>query len=405
MSGMNEHLELNAPAVRQNVTHEAASADTLHDGDMKTLMVLGQIPGLFWTTDQQLRLTGINGAGLNRFPSDLLGKHVAELVHADTPGSPALIAHAAALAGRASVFEFSHKGRTYQGNAEPLFDCRGQQKGTISIAIDITERKRMDEEKRDKEARAAETRKIQSLTNLAGGVAHSFNNLLTAIMGYTSLTSMNLPSESPLRTFLQGIESAAQCAADLAWQMLVFAQRTKLQAQNLQLNRLIDFINSQTSITSQATVTLDLAGDLPEMRGDPDQLQQLIRVLLINAIEAVGDSPGTVTLKTKTVCVDRAYLAENFPGENLETGWYVLFQVSDTGCGMEDDVRMRIFEPFFSTKFLGRGLGLAAALGIIKAHHGAISVQSQRGVGSVFKILLPCRFPARTGEFLAANPA
>ena len=262
-------------------------------------------------------------------------------------------------------------------------DSRPQQ--FVSIRADITQRKESEDALR-------QSQKLESLGVLSGGIAHDFNNLLTTILGNTNLGTMHLPPESPAIPYLQQIEKATLRAADLTRQLLAYAGKGRLQVLEVDLNRLVEEMTQllTVSLSKKAVVRYDLAPALPLISADPSQMQQLVMNLVTNASEAIGDEiSGLITLRTGVQMVDDATNSGLLPSLPLPAGRYVTLEVSDTGCGMSPEVRERIFDPFYTTKFTGRGLGLSAMLGILRSHKGSLKVYSELGRGSVFKLFLP----------------
>ncbi|NBV25310.1 MAG: PAS domain S-box protein [Proteobacteria bacterium] len=241
------------------------------------------------------------------------------------------------------------------------------------------------------ETRLQETQKLESLGVLAGGIAHDFNNLLTSILGNASLARLDLPPHSPADQSLERIETASLRAADLCKQMLAYAGKGRLVVQPVNLTRLVQETAHllQVSISKRAVLKFDLAQNLPAVMVDASQLRQIVMNLVINASEAIGERSGIIALSTGLVRADRGYLADTRLAGDLPEGDYVFLEVSDTGCGMTPEIQARIFEPFYTTKFTGRGLGLAAVLGIVRGHRGALMVDSVPGKGSTFRLLLP----------------
>jgi CheY-like chemotaxis protein len=184
---------------------------------------------------------------------------------------------------------------------------------------------------------------------------------------------------------------AAEKAAHLTQQLLAYAGKGRFVSEKIDLSVLVREISElvQSSISKTVQIRLELEDRLPAVEADPGQIQQVIMNLVINGAEAIGEAVGTVLVTTGSQMVDEEYIRNNFMGEPLEPGPYVTLEVHDTGAGMDEAVRSRIFDPFFTTKFTGRGLGLSAVLGIVRAHKGTIRVYSEPGRGSSFKILLP----------------
>ena len=269
-------------------------------------------------------------------------------------------------------------------NASVYRDDSGEVLGVFAAARDITERKRAEE-------RMRHAQKLESLGVLAGGIAHDFNNLLMAIVGHTDLALGKLPPVSPIREHLEEVERASQRAADLCRQMLAYSGKGRFVIEPLDLGEVVKEMSDMLSmsISKKAILRYRLSRELPRIEADASQIRQVVMNLIINASEAIGDNPGDITLATGTVDCDRVYLREIGGGEDLPEGRYVFLEVTDTGTGMDKETQKKIFDPFFTTKFTGRGLGLAAVLGIVRGHRGAIKVYSEMGKGSTFKVLLP----------------
>jgi PAS domain S-box-containing protein len=270
-----------------------------------------------------------------------------------------------------------------------LLDTEGNVKGVLEINRDITERIRMEEKLRERA-------KLESLGVLAGGVAHDFNNLLTGILGNASLLLDDAPLGSTTWSFAKGICESSERAAKLAHQMLAYSGRGRFFVKSLDLSEQIRHQSAliQSSVPKNVEVVFDLADGLPPINADGSQLQQLVVDLVINGAEAIGSEAGRVTIATRTQLVDKAYRRTLLLAEHLEPGLYVVLEVSDTGSGMDQETKAKIFDPFFTTKFVGRGLGLAAVLGIVRGHKGAMRVDSRIGEGSTFRVFLPANAEA-----------
>jgi PAS domain S-box-containing protein len=262
----------------------------------------------------------------------------------------------------------------------------------LSAIVDITARKRAEEQRRRLETQIEQAQKLESLGILAGGIAHDFNNLLTGIMGNTSLALETLSGENPARRQLQNALSASERASQLTRQLLAYAGKGRFLVEPVNLSALVREIAGliEMSISKNVQITLQLNDDLPRIEADSSQVQQVVMNLVINGAEAIGtDKPGTVRLTTATQLVDEDYVRAAFSADEIKPGTYVTLEVCDTGSGMDEQTQAKIFDPFFTTKFTGRGLGLAAVLGIVRGHKGALRVYSTPGLGSTFKVLLP----------------
>lgn len=261
----------------------------------------------------------------------------------------------------------------------------------VGRMTDITERKRTEAERAQIEKKLLETQKLESLGVLAGGIAHDFNNLLTGVLGNAGLARLDLPLSAPAREQIDQIERAAQRAADLCKQMLAYSGKGRFVVQSVDLNELVDDSLGllAVSISKKAVLRFNPGTDLPPIQADATQIRQVVMNLVINASEALEDRNGQITLNTGAIAIDAAYLATaQFTGD-IAPGPAVFLEVSDTGTGMARETLARIFDPFFTTKFTGRGLGLAAVLGIVRGHKGAIKVYSESGAGTTFRILFP----------------
>ena len=274
----------------------------------------------------------------------------------------------------------------------PLLDDAGRPYALCGIATDITDHKAGEEHRLVLERRLLESQKLESLGVLAGGIAHDFNNILTAILGNANLAALDLPEDHLVRPQLNQIELAARRASDLCAQMLAYAGKAAFVTAPVNLTTVV----RDTAVLLEATVgrrvrlELNTFDQLPAVLGDATQLRQIVTNLVINASDAIGDrTDGTVTVRTFMREMVPESFAAAVQSPALKAGNYVGLEVTDNGGGMTPEVAHRIFEPFFTTKFSGRGLGLAAVLGIVKSHRGALFVESTQGEGTVFRLFFP----------------
>ena len=260
-------------------------------------------------------------------------------------------------------------------------------------AHEISELKRAAAERLVFERKLQETQRLESLGVLAGGIAHDFNNLLTGILGNASLALFELGEKSPAEESLCAIKQGAQRAADLCRQMLAYSGKATFNIRTLSLNGLVKETAGllQISIAKNAQLDFCLDPALPLVEVDATQMRQVVMNLVINASDAIGDREGTIRLRTGTVRIEPGELGQSgfVAAQALTEGDYVFLEVADSGCGMAPETQARIFDPFFTTKFTGRGLGLAAVLGIVRGHKGAIRLSSELGRGTTFTVLLP----------------
>ena len=267
--------------------------------------------------------------------------------------------------------------------------------GVIISLDDTTARFNAEEERLELERRFQQTQKLESLGVLAGGIAHDFNNILTIILGYCYVFKEEIDPQSTHADYLKKIEDAANRAADLCQQMLSYAGKNELKHTPTRMNSLVDEIVKMlhSGIKRNVTIELDLH-DVDMIIADSSQIQQIVMNLIINAAEAIGEKKGTIRISLRKAEVAPEQPEADFTGKTIMAGRYVCLEVSDDGCGMDKETQNRIFEPFYTTKFAGRGLGMSATLGIITSHGGALQLSSEPGAGSGFKVFLP--LPAKS---------
>jgi PAS domain S-box-containing protein len=267
----------------------------------------------------------------------------------------------------------------------------GTQNYLVGFAHDVTDRVAADRHRGVLENKLLDAQKLESLGILAGGIAHDFNNLLTGILGNVSLMRLELPVSSALRDHVDQIESVTIRAADLCRQLLAYSGKGRFVVQPLDTSEVVRQTAQllKLSIGKNATLRLDLADNLPLVEADAMQLRQVVMNLVLNAAEALGERAGNISIVTGVLQAEGDYLRSTFLAPELSEGSYVFLEVSDNGCGMGAETQAKIFDPFFSTKFTGRGLGLSAVLGIVRGHKGAIKVYSELGRGTTLKLLFP----------------
>jgi signal transduction histidine kinase/ActR/RegA family two-component response regulator len=257
-------------------------------------------------------------------------------------------------------------------------------------------RDRLEDQQRTEE-RLRQTQKLESLGILAGGIAHDFNNLLTGVIGNINLALDLEPPMSPQRRYLDDALHASDRAADLTRQLLAYSGKGRFSIQLLDLSAVVREISAliQSSIPKNVQVMLKLADGPTYVTADAAQLQQIVMNLIINGAEAIGrETDGLVVVETGLAEVDEDYLRTTLAADGAHPGEYVYLEVRDTGCGIDEATLSKIFDPFFTTKFMGRGLGLAAVLGIVRGHEGALKVESTPGRGASFRVLFPATHTA-----------
>jgi len=284
----------------------------------------------------------------------------------------------------------STKERFFNFIYNPWRDGDGDIAGVMSFAVDVTDQVHARKQLEANEQKLRQSAKLESLGVLAGGIAHDFNNLLVGILGNASLVFEMLPPDAAARPIIQQVVEAGERAASLTNQMLAYSGKGKFVVQFVDISETVRQTTSllESSIPRTVQLRLQLSEGLPAIEVDVVQIQQLIMNLVINGAEAYGDRPGTVIVTTAAVVVDELDVQERTFRE-INPGPYVYLEVQDTGSGMDEETQAKIFDPFFTTKFTGRGLGLAAVLGIVRGHRGTIKIYSTPGVGTTFRVLLP----------------
>jgi two-component system, cell cycle sensor histidine kinase and response regulator CckA len=257
----------------------------------------------------------------------------------------------------------------------------GGRRVRLALITDITEQKRL-------ESQLQQAQKMEAVGRLAGGIAHDFNNLLTVILGYSSSILQKLDEKDPLRSKVSEIETAGQRAANLTSQLLAFSRKQILQPQTLELNTVVSNIGQMLRrlLGEDIQIALHLDGALGQIQADPTQLEQVLVNMAVNARDAMPHG-GQLVIETHNTEVSRELAFA--PG--IPPGPYVVLVVTDTGCGMDEATKARVFEPFFTTKEVGKGtgLGLSMALGVVQQSGGTVTVYSELGIGTTFRIYLP----------------
>lgn len=399
--------------VAQDVTQHMQRMGRLHDSDrlLGTLIeatntgyVLLDASGrILQANDKYMPYFGFHGV------EDILGRFAMDLVKPDT--SRVLAAALEQTLRLGFVHNLEIDVDIGRGNTVP-FELNAKVEHTqegprIHLFFrDICQRRDAVRERQAIEQKLQEAQKLESLGVLAGGIAHDFNNLLTGILGNASLAASELPPGAPAQQNLEQIEKATWRAADLCKQMLNYSGKGRLVVGTLDLNLLVQETTEllRLSISKRTQLRFSLAEQRPFVCADATQLRQVIMNLVINASEATIGGDGMISVATGRIHADAAFLANFHSSHEACPGEYVWIEVADNGAGMSPEVRAKIFDPFFTTKSTGRGLGLAAVIGIIRSHKGAMNVSSEMGKGTTFKVLLPAA-DAKSAPNPALNPA
>lgn len=326
-------------------------------------------------------------------PERFIGRHYSEIL---PKGVSELMNQAMDILRRGERTEFDYSldiagvTHSYSTVLAPIVN-RGEFSGVVATVRDVTEIRRAETEQKALAEQLQRTQLFESLGMLAGGIAHDFNNILMAILGNTSAVMEEIKGPESAMQRLVEIEASSGRAVELCRQMLAYAGRDTASMEKLDLNAVIHGIEDLLSVNIPPAVKLDfiLARDLPTVDADELQIGQIVMNLVKNAFEALPETGGTVTVRTGRACFDGGSLRGFLIPAGIEPGEFVTLEVSDDGSGMESWQKERIFDPFYSTRGPGRGLGLAAVLGIVKAHGGSVRVFSENGLGTTFQVLLP----------------
>jgi PAS domain S-box-containing protein len=270
------------------------------------------------------------------------------------------------------------------------WDEDGKPLRMIGTDTDITEQKRL-------QAHLQHSQKLDSLGVLSGGIAHNFNNILAIIIGHCGLTKKNFETANKN---IPIIEKATERAAELCRQMMTYAGKDKLSITKVNIATQVDetIVMLKSSLPQNTVIKANLSASIPMIEGDVSQLNQMVMNLIINASEAIGTAQGEVNVSLDKIEIIAGKTFEDYSGKPIPPGEYVCLEVTDSGCGMDKTTLSRLFEPFYTTKFTGRGLGMSVVLGIIKSHGGVLQLFSQPSQGTTFKVFLPALLNEPTGD-------
>jgi PAS domain S-box-containing protein len=273
----------------------------------------------------------------------------------------------------------------------PVYDGLGRIHARVDVIIDISERKKHESDRMKLESRIQHAQKFESLGLLAGGIAHDFNNLLMAIIGHAGLAITKINSDSPVMKNLVEIEKASMRAGELCNQMLAYAGKGKMVMHRIDLGASVSDMTMilEASVSKKIRLVFCSKSSGLFIEGDSSHIKQVLMNLVVNSAEAIGEASGIINIEVGSRFLGESDLDELWLGDSVNPGEYVYLKVADNGCGMDEESKARVFDPFFSTKFAGRGLGLAALFGIIKAHKGAIEIKSRVNEGTEFTVYFP----------------
>jgi PAS domain S-box-containing protein len=398
--------ESRALTIVRDVTEQRKAERALADSEALLQSVLEKMPVGIWLTEKTGKITygnpearriwgGAKYVGPEQFDQYLAwwvadGKRIEPHEWA---ASRAIREGLSFINQEIEIQAFDGVKRTILNSAIPFRDDRGAIQGCFIVNQDITSRRQEEVQRSRLESQILQAQKLESLGVLAGGIAHDFNNLLVGILGNADLALMEVGTSSSARHFLEDLKRAAIRASELTNQMLAYSGKGRFVIEAVNINDLVHEMSHllKVSISKRAVVKYHFFEQLPAVEADPTQIRQVVMNLITNASDAIGNKSGIISLSTGVVDADEEFFAACQVHENPKPGYYVFVEVSDTGIGMDAETIARIFEPFFTTKFTGRGLGLAAVMGIARGHRGAVRVESHPGKGSTFTVYFPCQ--------------
>ena len=381
----------------RDITGRKRAEKALAKSETKFQELFNDAPVGYFECDNRGRITSVNRTELEMLGytlDEMMGQPVWKFIVEEDDARHRMLAKLAGIMPPSQGLERTYRrkdGTTFPALIEDLLlkDSEGRIIGIRSTIQDITERKRMENEKALLEEQFRQSQKMEAMGRLAGGIAHDFNNLLTIIKGYSQLFLIDLKKGDPMERGIEQIQKATQRASDLIRQLLAFSRSQVMEMRVLDLNSLLRELDKMLRrvIGEDIVLATLLAEDSGRVRADPGQLGQVLMNLVVNARDAMPTG-GKLTIETTNVVLDEEYVRTRI---EVPPGRYVVLSVSDTGVGMTPEVRDRIFEPFFTTKEKdkGTGLGLSTAYGIVKQSSGNILVYSEPGKGTTFKIYLP----------------
>lgn len=389
-------------AVYDDVTELMKARQELEDSEQKYRDLYDNAPDMFVSVDaetakiRECNDTLLKALGYQR--GEIIGQPIFSVYHPDSLEDAQKSFNTFVETGEVRDTELQLKRKDGSRidvllNVSAHRDENGKVLFSRSVWRDITEQKRSQDEKANLEERLQQAQKLESLGVLAGGIAHEFNNLLTTILGNADMARSLTPPASPVSSNLDRIYQASQRAADLVSQMLAYSGKGAFLVRELDLSETIEGIKEilDPMIPDGAKLKFNLATDLPPIKADPAQIRQVVKNLVANAGESLGEKGSFVSVSTGSITIDSTGIPESasFSTLELSEGQYLYIEVADDGEGMETNILQRIYEPFFSTRFAGRGLGLPAVLGIAQGHKGNVMVHSEPGTGTRVTVLLP----------------
>ncbi|NQT94720.1 MAG: response regulator, partial [Lentisphaerae bacterium] len=347
---------------KRMVVRQRAAEQELQKAAIEWQSTFDAVTDVIWVLGKDGRIRRGNRATRKQFkcdPESIVGRRCWEVVHNTREPIPRCPMQRMMHTLKRESTELTRGDRILEITVDPILTPSGELDGAVHITSDITARKQAEQQRLVLERQIRESQKLESMGVLAGGIAHDFNNLLTGILGNGELALDDLPPSSPVHENINEIVGAAKRAAELCRQMLAYSGRGRFVIEDIRMDALVTEMRDllKSSISKKADLSLALSGNLPTIRGDATQIRQVLMNLVINASEALGDCEGSIRISTGITERNVEPPTIHTNAAPLPDGLYVTLEVVDTGCGMTTEVEERIFDPFYTTKFTGRGLG------------------------------------------------
>ncbi len=398
LSETSQKLEENQLVVQEEIRQKEMAQKSFSESEILLKTIFDTADDFIFIKDRNCKYVSVNPAMsrmTNRTPSEYIGKTYSDFEESPSNRDEVEFDDNKVLNGEKIEREASYiilgKEIVIHTLKVPIFEKDGNISGICGIARDVTQRKEEEKQKKILEKRMLQSQKLESLGVISGGIAHDFNNLLVGILGNASLIQMeeNLPESCDNN--LDDIISSAEKASEFCDQLLTYSGKGHFNLESTSLNDSISAILKimKKVISKKVRLVTNLESELPNIKSNSSQIQQIIMNLITNASESFEEIEGTITIKTGKMHTSKEYMDSSYLQDDLPAGEYLYVEVIDTGCGMDKETITQLFDPFFTTKFAGRGLGMTSTLGIVRSHQGAIFVESNRGEGTLFRILFP----------------